>query len=147
MGTDAKRRQLERQLARLRELYLDGDLSREKYHDRRDVAQRELDALPVAIDNESGAEDLAAYLANLAVAWQEATPEERNRLARQLFSETVVSNQTAVAVVPRPEVRPYFEADLGTDIAHLRKRRGSVPHDRTVLGSPADDGPGPAAPV
>jgi hypothetical protein len=41
------------------------------------------------------------------IAWDDATPEERNKIARALMSSVVVSNKTAVAVVPRPELRPF----------------------------------------
>jgi hypothetical protein len=38
----------------------------------------------------------------LANAW------ERNKLARKLFAEVVVFDQTVVAIVPRPEYAPFF---------------------------------------
>ena len=53
-------------------------------------------------------ERLAAYLADVAQAWGAATPEERNRLARQLFAEAVIENRTVVAVKPRPDLLPFF---------------------------------------
>ena len=49
-----------------------------------------------------------AFLADVASAWTVATPEERNKLARQLFVSVVIRNRTAVAVVPRPDLRPFF---------------------------------------
>ena len=55
-------------------------------------------------------ERLAAFLADVASAWKVATPTERNKLARQLFARVVVRNRTAVAVVPRPDLRPFFFA-------------------------------------
>ncbi len=125
-SVEAKRRQLERQQVRLRDLYLVGDLNRVEYQQRRDATQRELDTLPVATGSDDGsAGRLLEYLADVANAWAVATPEERNRLARELFSETVVTNKTVVAVVPRPEVRPFLVSIVGHEITQQRKRRGS----------------------
>jgi hypothetical protein len=36
-----------------------------------------------------------------------ATGDERNQIARQVFAEVLVINKTAVALVPRPEFRPF----------------------------------------
>jgi hypothetical protein len=41
-------------------------------------------------------------------AWKIATPGERTRIARQLFVSVVTDNRTAVAVIPRPDLRPFF---------------------------------------
>lgn len=129
---EAKHRQLAHQLSRLRDLYLDGDLDRADYQRRRDAAQRELDAMPVRTpDDDEVGNRLADYLANLAPAWKVATAEERNRLAQELFSEAVLSNKTAVAIVPRPDVRSFFECIASEEITLGRKRRGSDTHDRT----------------
>jgi hypothetical protein len=90
---------------------------------------------------------LAGFLANVPAAWAAATPDERNQLARQLFGQVVIANRTAVAVVPRPDLRPFFEAVTpenriaasavteaasgqgavpSTLIRNWRKRRGSL---------------------
>jgi len=137
VSAEASRKRLRRQLQRLRDLYLEGDLNRMEYQDRRNDMQRQLDALPApSSGNDEVAEQLAEYLGNLALAWNDATPEERNRMARELFSEAVVANKTAVAVVPRPEVRPFFTHLFEDEITYRRKRRGSETHDRTLLRTP-----------
>jgi hypothetical protein len=60
---------------------------------------------------------------------------ERNRLARQVFTDVLVVNTTAVAVLPRPEFDPSLEiarADaqdceaLSTVMSLRRKRRAFV---------------------
>ncbi len=104
-----ERRRLMRRLERVRELYLEGDLDKAAYQARRDALNAQLAALP-AEGNASAAVGtrLAAYLADVASGWRAATPEERNKLARQLFASVVVTNRTAVAVVPRPDLRPFF---------------------------------------
>lgn len=53
---------------------------------------------------------LASFMANMAKAWKVATPEERNKLARQLFAEAIIENRTVVAVKPRPDPLPFFRA-------------------------------------
>ncbi len=129
VSVEAKRGHLKRQQVRLRDLYLAGDLDRAEYQQRRDATQRELDALPAGTGpNDDSAAKLVEYLANVANAWRVATPEERNRLARELFTEAIVTNNTAVAVVPRPEVRPFFNSMLTSEITQQRKRRGLVQH-------------------
>jgi site-specific DNA recombinase len=107
----AERIRLRRRRERLKELYLDGEMDRAKYEAERTAVTDKLAALPAERNPDSGAgERLAAFLADVASAWQVATPTERNKLARQLFASVVVSNRTAVAVVPRPDLRPFFFA-------------------------------------
>ena len=45
----------------------------------------------------------------MASACNAATPAKRNQIARERFSAAVVTQKTAVAVVPRPDVAPFFE--------------------------------------
>ncbi len=100
---------LQRKLRRLKELYLEGDLTKKEFQDQKANVTDELAALPLEgnPDNDDGAR-LASYLSDVSRAWLVATPEERNKLARQLFLCVVVKNKTAVAVIPRPDVRPFF---------------------------------------
>ena len=63
-----------------------------------------------AVTSESVGRRLVGFLADLRSAWAVATATERNRLARQLFAEAIVENRTVVAVKPRPELLPFFEA-------------------------------------
>lgn len=107
-GAHARAR-IERKLARLKEVYLDGDLPKAEYQRRRGELLAESAALPVAAaPSEDVAQRLAAFLVDLPSAWAVATLEERNILARQLFVEAVVENRTVVTVKPRPELRPFF---------------------------------------
>lgn len=107
----AERARLEAKVRRLREVYLDGDLDSAEYQTRKGEIERHLAALPEeTTDDEEASRRLAARLAELSRTWGVATPEERNRIARSLFAEVVIENKTAVAVVPRPEMRPFFAA-------------------------------------
>jgi hypothetical protein len=105
----SERAMIERRLARLRDLYLDGDMNKAEYQAERARQVDRLAALPTDDDRtEAVAQQLAAFLANLAAAWAVATPDERNQLARQLFQQVAITNRTAVAVLPRPDFRPFF---------------------------------------
>jgi hypothetical protein len=131
----AERRRLERKLERVKRLYLEGDLDDASYRAEKTAVQTDLAALPIDAGNpdEAIGRRLVAFLENIASAWQVATPAERNRLARQLFVETIVENRTAVAVVPRPDVRPFFEllaCQASDEVTRWRKRRGSGLHAR-----------------
>jgi site-specific DNA recombinase len=103
------RARVERRIARLKEVYLMGDMDPEEYQRRRAELLAEREALPVeSATSEDVARRLTGFLADLPSAWAVATPEERNRLARQLFAEAVIENRTVVAVKPRPELLPFF---------------------------------------
>lgn len=109
--TVAERKRIRRKLERAKELYLDGDLDKAEYHAQRADLTDQLAALPPEGDPDGEAgKRLAALLADMAGAWKVATPEERNKLARQLFMEAIIENRTVVAVKPRPELLPFFES-------------------------------------
>lgn len=100
-----------------------GNLEDEEYQRRRADLLAEREALPVEVVTSADVGRLA-FLADLPSAWEAAAPEERNRLARQLFAQAVIEYRTVVELKPRPELRP-FVADLFNG-----KRRGSVTRDR-----------------
>ena len=127
VSTSTTRIRLQRKLRRLKELYLEGDLTKREFQVQKANVTHELAALPLEgnPDNDDGAR-LASYLSDVSRAWLVATPEERNKLARQLFLRVVVKNKTAVAVVPRPDIRPFFTHVFEDEITYRRKRRGSV---------------------
>ncbi len=105
-GTRAR---LQRKLARLKDLYLEGDVDKATFQAQKASLHAELAALLTDGGSDDGtAERLATFLADVSRAWTIATPEERNRIARQLFTSVVVKNRTAVALVPRPDLRPFF---------------------------------------
>jgi hypothetical protein len=133
-GQKRERSRLERTLVRLRELYLEGDIDGTEYRKRKAALTAELAALP---SSDAPASDigqrLAAYLAEIALAWQIATPEERNKLARQMFNSVTIENRTAVEITPRPDLLPFFAvlaAESSNVMTYGRKRRGSLTRDR-----------------
>jgi hypothetical protein len=117
---------------RLRDLYLEGDIDGTEYRTRKAALIAELAALPSSDTPASGVgQRLAAYLADIALAWQVATPEERNELARQMFNSVKIENRTAVEITPRPDLVPFFAAlaaESSNVMTYGRKRRGSNPH-------------------
>ena len=48
----------------------------------------------------------------MPLAWQAATPEQKNKLAVELFEAVWVRSGVIEAVTPRPEMVPFF------DLAH-----------------------------
>jgi len=109
VDTSTIRAGLERKLARYQTLYLEGDLDLRTYRHQKAAIAGELAALPADEGNsQAAAMRLAGYLADLSSAWAVATSVERNRLARELFDEVLIDNRTAVAVRPRPDLRPFF---------------------------------------
>jgi hypothetical protein len=123
-------------MARLKDLYLEGDIGREDYRRQRRQLQEELEALPVASYETTGEErlrEIGRYLSNLGQAWEDAADEDRRSIVAELFSCIYVGNREAVAVVPRPALRAFVVPILDTGTAHRRKRRASDSHLRALL--------------
>jgi hypothetical protein len=106
----AERLRLGRQQERLKRLFLMGDLDEAEYRaGKANVAERLAALPPTGNPDDAAGERLAGFLANVQAAWEAAAPDERNRLARQVFGRVVVENKTVVAVVPRPGLAPFFD--------------------------------------
>lgn len=130
-----RRKRLERQLTRLKTLYLEGDVDREEYTARRAAIRGELETLPVSHYEPAGeaqVRTMAAWLSMLGESWDAATAAERREIVRTLFGAVYVANRTAVAYAPRPDLERFLLPVLGVSTAHLRKRRGSLTHLRAV---------------
>ena len=90
---------------------MEGAIERPACDAQREAVLAQLANLPADTDPADDAgRILADYLGNVGRAWGAATPEERNQIARHLFADVWVVNKTAVAVMPRPEFRPFFGA-------------------------------------
>lgn len=151
--TAVRRARLERQLARLKDLYLLGDLAKPAYLAERDRVRRDLAALAglaaTAADERERLRGLADLIADVAKGWELATQEQRNRLARLLFEEVVIDNEKVVAVKPRPELAGFFALDCqsrvctgGSDGGRVRAFTGSpwerhplLPHRGAAVGA------------
>ena len=100
--------QLLGRLDRLKKLYQWGDITEDQYRsDSRDIKQ-ELEAIVEPGEDEAVLERLRAFLTDVGLAWERATEEQRNRLARQLFETIWIRNRQIVSVRPRPELRAFF---------------------------------------
>ena len=143
----AVRERLERQLKRAKELYEWGDYTRTEYQARRNNIANQLDALTPAPVSSGRIERLAEFLADLPAAWEAATLEQRNKLARALFDEIWLKDREVVFVKPRPELDPFFRlnhqeflrqnvegATSTRDELHLLKTFSKLLADRNALG-------------
>jgi len=73
-------------------------------------------------------ERLASFLQDITLAWEEAGHEQRNRLVSQLFKVVRIENKQLMAVIPRPEFKPFFDLEyqaVPECVVHIRHRRGT----------------------
>jgi site-specific DNA recombinase len=105
-----QRQALESQLRRLADLGQMGDIERKEYEARRGAIKAQL-AQHVEADAHGRPEvleNLYRYLQDAGAAWDDAEPDQRNRLARALFDALLVRDGHLAAVRPRQEFQPYF---------------------------------------
>ncbi len=103
---------LENRLARTKELYEWGDLTKEQYQEKKRVIERELKSLTIPEESGETLSKLACFLSDVLQAWKEATQEQRNKLAKMLFEEIRIEDNKVVAVRPRPEFEPFFKLNF-----------------------------------
>ena len=103
---------LETNLKRLKELYKWGHISKDEYLAEYECTQRELEKLTLAEDKGKLLERLAHFLSNVVDVWEEATQEQRNKLARTLFERIQIEDNKVVFVKPRPELEPFFQINF-----------------------------------
>ncbi|MCH8869974.1 MAG: hypothetical protein IIC85_09700, partial [Chloroflexi bacterium] len=93
-----------------------GDYTQDQYKARREDIERQLRTLePPPVDHGETLDKLAGFLQDLALAWEAADYEQRNKLARCLFEEIWVRDKKVVAVKPRGEFEPFFRLNLEED--------------------------------
>jgi hypothetical protein len=87
----ARRRAIETQLERAKELYLLGDFSRDQYDARKRILEAELASIEPPILADVG--EAATALTNFAWFWaQETDAKERNKILRLIFETVTVDN-------------------------------------------------------
>ena len=112
MEIEKERATLETRLKRVKDMYEWGHKSRDEYlRDYERIQQQLRLLLPLEI-RDSSLEKLAAFLANVGQAWDEANQEQRNKIAKTLFEKILVEDNKVVAVKPRPELEPFFRLNL-----------------------------------
>jgi hypothetical protein len=52
---------------------------------------------------------MARFLEDVPAAWAEATPEQRNKLARCLFDQVWLKDKKVVALKPASDLEPFFQ--------------------------------------
>ena len=103
-NTTAERSRITNRLTRLKELYLEGDVTKDDYRRLRSQLHAELEASPVASYEPTGEErlrEIGRYLNNLSLAWSDADDEDRHAIASELFSTLYVANREVVACVEK----------------------------------------------
>ena len=116
---------LERQMKRTKEFYEWGDYTRAEYQVRRDDILKQLQALTPRSDGTEHLDRLAQFLADLPAAWEAATSEQRNKLARCLLDEVWVNDKVVVGVKPRAELEPFFR--LNYEVVVRENIEGAIP--------------------
>ncbi|MCX6003234.1 MAG: hypothetical protein NTX46_02195 [Chloroflexi bacterium] len=86
-----------------------GHISREEYIDEFNNVQRQLTTTDTVSNRPEILKRLAHFLANVADAWENATQEQRNKLAHSIFLEIWLKDKQVVAVKPLPELEPFFK--------------------------------------
>ncbi len=146
--SEDRRREIANRLERIRELYKWGDLTREAYAAERDQLGTDLSTLTGTTDRANIMAQAAAFLRDLPAAWDAATPNERNALARLVFQSVEITDARVVAVVPQPDFTPFFvaraeademlvsnkngpeESEPSSEVLNGRKRRDSNPRSQ-----------------
>jgi len=127
---ERERDKLKGQLERIKDLYELGHKSRREYLADYTAITRKLEALPEPRVDGEELEKLAAFLEDVALAWEEATEEQRNRLASQLFEAVWIENKQIMAVTPRSEFKPFFDLEyqgMSEGVVHIGHGRGAKP--------------------
>ncbi len=118
-NTEPTREDFDKRLARIKELYEWGDISRQEYLNKREGIQGQLRALAQPENKREILSKLAHFLANVADAWREATQEQRHKLAKTLLEQVWVEDRKVVAVKPRPEFEPFFKLNFEHQTKHI----------------------------
>jgi hypothetical protein len=108
---EGKRRYLEGKIRRLREVYIDGDLDRAEYDQRRAELQTELDAL--VVPDVPDIEAAGKTLESLGDVWEGASKRIRRDMLRTIFEAVYVDVEARqlVCVKPWPPFVLLFRMD------------------------------------
>ncbi len=123
---EKERAVLEGRLRRLKEMYEWGDYTRAAYETRKIDIVKQLDALTPTLGKTDHLDKLAQLLSDVPAAWEMATQEQRNKLARTVFDQVWVKDNVVVAVKPRPELEPFFRLNYEEFLEHIIEVSGST---------------------
>jgi DNA invertase Pin-like site-specific DNA recombinase len=120
---------IERQLANLRELFLQADITREEYVGRKRALMASLNggaAQPTY--SEAVLVRAARLLADLGELWSKATPTERTEIAASLFAEVRVRDERIVrARLARPDYLPLIASATARSLVGVARPEGFEP--------------------
>ncbi len=139
-----KQKDLEARLERLKRMFEWGDLTEAAYLADRQHLRAELASLTTTTDWTAVLEQAANFLRNLPTAWEAASSEQRNALARIVLQSVEILGGQVVAVVPQPDFAPFF--NLGEMETQERENDHGQPvlaaHDRqaSTLAGGSDGG-------
>ena len=122
---EKQRAVLQARLGRVKELYEWGHKTKEEYFADCVAIRRELRQLQPIQPQSHALEKLADFLKNIVLAWDQASQEQRNRLASCLLEVVWIKDKKVVAVTPRPEFKPFFDLQyegLSHYVLHWRPR-------------------------
>lgn len=103
-----RRQVLRRQRERLVQLFRLGDVEEREFLRERGRLDSELAGLTETVDQASLYQHAAALLRDLPAAWEMASPEGRNDLARLIYESIEVTDDWVTSVVPQPSFAPFF---------------------------------------
>ncbi len=104
----ARKRELMLRQHRIKELYSWGDMKRTDYLFEREHLQMEIASLSVPSDQGEILSQASKFLNNLAAAWHQAQPAQRNALAGLTFQNVEITDRLVTAIVPTEEFAPFF---------------------------------------
>ena len=84
--------------------------------------QNELKTITPPTNKAKTLERLAHFLSNVADAWKEGSPEQRNQMTNILFERIWIEDNKVTAVEPRSELRPFFQISYEEHIKKSMKR-------------------------
>jgi hypothetical protein len=136
---ERERKRVEERIRRLREVYLEGDLPRDQYGERKRSLENQLASL--VIPDVDAAKEAGKLLEQLPALWEEADLSERRQLLTAMLEAVyvdTVEDRAIVALKPKPAFRALFQ------IATTREGSGVIlykenPPDQ--FPSPEDDLP------
>jgi hypothetical protein len=145
---ERRRREIGARIERIAEMYKWGDITREAYRAEREQLEGELARLRTTTSQAEVLAQAANFLKDLPAAWEAASSEQRNPLARLVFESIEIEDDRVTAVVPQPDFAPFFvkravdegllEANTNgapvvtpsSEVMNGRKRRDSNPRSQ-----------------
>jgi hypothetical protein len=139
---EAQKGKLERQLGRVKDLYELGDNTKAEYLTKRDAVLTQMESLKPRVREPRHLDRLAEFLADIPAAWETATQEQRNKLAKALFDQVWLQDKAVVAVKPRLELEPFFALNYEEFLSEHQSVEGvilgnhmsGVPIHRSAIG-------------